>query len=115
MKTTQTISIRELRQNLSLYLRATELKKVHFMVMRHSEVVAKIVPVKAKKKTQKQLKAELLRDIREAEAQWERGEWYTMEEVKELHRLRHGLPLRKGQKKISIVFPKPPQRGSTGK
>src|SRR3989338_2953070 len=49
MPTTQTISVRELRQNLSLYLRATEMKKVHFVVMRHGEPVARMIPEKKKK------------------------------------------------------------------
>lgn len=83
MLKTQTISIRELRQNLSLYLRATELKNIHFVVMRHAEPIARIVPEKRKKKTRKLLREELLRDIREAQAQIARGEWYTTEEVRQ--------------------------------
>ena len=111
MPKTQTISVREFRQNLSLYLSAAKLKKIHFVVMNHSEPMAEIIPPKEKKKTQKQLREELLKDIQEAEAQLERGEWYTQEEMEELLRIRRGLPIPKGQKKISIVFPKPPRKG----
>ena len=111
----QTVSIREFRENLSLYLRAVEVKKIHFVVLRHGVPVGRLIPEKKPKKTQKQFREELLKDIQESRAQFKRGEWYTVEEVEELHRRRYGLPLRKGQKKISIVFPKPPQRESGAK
>ena len=115
MDKTQTISVREFRQNLSLYLHATEINRVHFVVMKHGKPIARMVPEKAKKKTRKELDAELLRDLREAQAQGDRGEWYTQEEMEELLRRRSGLPLRKGQKKISIIFPKPPRKESSAK
>ncbi len=81
MPKTQTISVREFRQNLSLYLRATEMKRVHFVVTRHGRPIAKMTPEKPKK-TQKQLRAELISDLRKAEAQIARGEWYTTEELR---------------------------------
>lgn len=87
MQKTQTISVRELRENLSLYLRATQLKNIHFVVMRHAEPIARIVPEKPKKKTQKQLKEELLRDIREAQAQMDRDEYLTSAELRKRLRL----------------------------
>lgn len=109
MKKTQTISVRELRDNLSLYLQAAKVKKIHFVVMRHAETMAEISPPK-KKKSRKQLNAELLKELREAQAQADRGEWYTQEEMEELQRRRRGLSTPKGHRKISIVFPKPPRR-----
>ena len=81
MSKTQTISVRELRQNLSLYLRAMEVKQVHFVVTKHGRPIAKMIPEKPKK-TQKQLRAELISDLRKAEAQIKRGEWYTTEELR---------------------------------
>lgn len=90
MNSTQTISVREFRQNLSLYLRATEMKKVHFVVTRHGRPIVKMSPEKPKK-TRKQLDEELLRDLREAQEQADRGELYTTEEVRQHLGL---LPLR---------------------
>ena len=87
MNKTHVVSVRDFRQNLSLYLRAAQMKKVHFVVMRHLEVVAELSPPK-KKKAHKQLNEELLESIRRARAQWERGEYYTTAEL----RKRLGLP-----------------------
>lgn len=86
MKKTQTISVRELRQNLSLCLRATELKNVHFIIMRHSRTIAKIVP---EKKQRRQTKEEFFRDMKEIMEQMDRGEYYTTEEVEQHLRKKH--------------------------
>lgn len=85
---TQEISVREFRQNLSLYLRAAKVKKIHFVVMNHTEPMAKFGPPDEKKKTRKQLREEFLRDIRKAQAQMDRGEYLTTEEL----RYQLGLP-----------------------
>ena len=83
MPRTQEISIREFRQNLSLYLRAMEVKNIHFVVTRHGRPIAKMTPEKPKK-TRKELDEELLQDLREAQAQADRGELYTTEEARRM-------------------------------
>ncbi len=83
MNKTQIISVREFRQNTSLYLKATKYKKIHFIVMNHSEPMAELIPTKLKKKTRKELDEELFRDIQVARAQAARGELYTTEEVRQ--------------------------------
>ena len=82
MAMTHEISVREFRQNLSLYLHAAKTKKMHFVVMRHLEPIAEFGPPKKKKKTQQQLREELIKTVLEAEAQIDRGEWYTSKEIR---------------------------------
>lgn len=82
MTKTQTISVRELRENLSLYLRAAKIKKIHFVVMNHLEPMAEFGPPKEKKKSRKQLREELLRELRVTQARMDRGEYLTTEELR---------------------------------
>ena len=78
---TRMITVRQLRQNLSQYLREAEEKRVHFVVLRHAVPVAHVVPIKRRTKKGGGME-ELLRDLKEAQAQYNRGERYTSDEVR---------------------------------
>ncbi len=80
--TTKLIGIREFAKNLSKILNESQNNNVHFVVMRHSEPVANITPVKKKKKTKKEIALEeLAKEIAEAREEIKRGETYSLEEV----------------------------------
>jgi len=59
-------------------LKEARKKNIHFVVMRHSEPIAHIWPVKAKRMRSLE---ELEADIAEARRQAARGEGYTTEEM----------------------------------
>lgn len=110
------VSVRQFRQNFSKYLHEAEKKQVHFVVMRHADPVVHIQPVRRRKKTKKELEVEKFwAEVEETKKEFDEGRYYTQEEIGELLRIRSGLPLAKGQKKISIVFPKPRPTGFTRK
>ncbi len=76
--TTRTVSIRRFRENLAGLLDEAQEKNIHFIVMRHSEPIAHVSPVKRRRmRTPKEVEA----DIAEARRQMAKGEWYTAEEV----------------------------------
>lgn len=77
-RTTRTVNIRTFRANLTALLDEAQKKNIHFVVMRHSEPIAHLVPVKPRRKrTLEELRA----DIAEARRQMAREEGYTTEEV----------------------------------
>ena len=84
MSKTRMISVRELRQNLSRYLREAEEKNVHFVVMRHAVPVAHVVPVKKKKKSKRDTLEEFLSELSLARKQIERGEGISQAEMERL-------------------------------
>lgn len=88
MSKTRMVTVRQLRQNLSKYLREAEEKNVHFVVMRHATPVAHVVPVKKKKKNKRDTLEEFLAELTEARAQIERGEGISQEEMERLVGLR---------------------------
>lgn len=78
--TTRIVSIRRFRQNLAGLLDEAQKKNIHFIVMRHSEPIAHVMPVKPKRRRLRSLE-ELEADIAEARRQAARGEGYTTEEM----------------------------------
>ena len=75
--TTRIIGMKEFRQNMSKLIEEARKKNIHFVVMRHTEVVANVTP--PTKKSQKLDQLALV--IAEAREQVKRGEVYTEEEV----------------------------------
>ena len=79
--TTRTVGIKEFRDNMTKFLREGQKKNIHFVVMRHGEPVANVMPLKkAKRQTLEGLEQELA----EARAQADRGELYTSTEVRKM-------------------------------
>lgn len=81
MASTRTVSIRRFRENLAELLKEAQKKNIHFVVMRHSEPIAHVWPVK--KKRMRSLE-EIEADIAEAHRQIARGEWYTPAEARRI-------------------------------
>ncbi|MBU0458323.1 hypothetical protein KJ652_02290 [Patescibacteria group bacterium] len=80
--TTKLIGIKEFAKNLSKILQESQENNVHFVVMRHTEPVANITPIKKKKKTNKEIELEkFAEEIAQARAEYKRGEYYTEEEI----------------------------------
>jgi len=75
--TTRFIGIREYRRNLSKLIEEARKKNIHFVVMRHSKIVAHVTPPTEKE----MILEELVRDVAEAREQARRGEVYTEEEI----------------------------------
>jgi prevent-host-death family protein len=78
MPQTRTVSIRRFRENLAELLKEAQRKNIHFVVMRHSEPIAHVWPVR--KRRMRSLE-EVRADIAEARRQAARGEGYTTEEI----------------------------------
>ena len=76
-RTTRIIGSKEFRENFSKILDEAQKKNVHFIVMRHSEILANVTPPTKKDEALEQLAAE----IAEAREQVKRGEVYTEEEL----------------------------------
>jgi antitoxin (DNA-binding transcriptional repressor) of toxin-antitoxin stability system len=57
--TTRLIGIREFRQNMTELLRKAQEKEIYFIVMRHSEPVAKVAPLTGKEAALEQLVQEI--------------------------------------------------------
>jgi len=81
--TTKLIGVKEFAKNLSKILNESQQNNVHFIVMRHSEPVANITPVKKKRKNTKKEIAleELAKEIEEARKDYREGRYYTEEEI----------------------------------
>ncbi|MDD4287878.1 MAG: type II toxin-antitoxin system prevent-host-death family antitoxin [Candidatus Peribacteraceae bacterium] len=77
---TRTVSIRTFRANMTQLLKEAQKKNIHFVVMRHSEPIAHIWPVKKRVRSMEELEA----DIAEARRQYARGEWYTPQEARKM-------------------------------
>lgn len=75
-KTTRTVSIREFRENMSKLLREAQKKNVHFIIMRHAEPVAQVVPVSR----DDSLEA-LAEEVAQAREDFRHGRVYTPEQV----------------------------------
>lgn len=80
MPTTRTVSIRTFRENMTKFLRDAQEKDIHFVVMRHTEPVAHIVPVRKKVRKKNSLES-LAADIAEARKAAKEGRVYTPEQV----------------------------------
>lgn len=83
MKKPAIVSSRELRQHLSLYLQVIEKKKMHFIIFRYTEIAAHLMPPQ-KQKSEKERREAMEREIRLAEEQFARGEYYTTEEARKM-------------------------------
>ena len=74
---TRFIGIREYRQNLSRLIEEARKKNIHFVVMRHSKIVAHVTPP-----TKKELALEeLAKEIAEAREDFHKGNFYTQKEI----------------------------------
>lgn len=80
MQTTRTVSIRNFRENLTKLLKEAQEKDVHFVVMRHSEVVAHVTPTKRRNASLE----ELARDVAIARKEYKEGKTFTTEEVRKM-------------------------------
>ncbi len=80
MSSTRTVSIRNFRENMTKLLREAQEKNVHFVVMRHSEVVVHVTPAKRRDAT---LEA-LARDVATARKEYKEGKTFTTEEVRKM-------------------------------
>lgn len=74
--TTRTISIRKFRENMSKLLREAQKNNVHFLIMRHAEPVAQVVPVSADSSLES-----LIAEVAQAREDILRGDVYTPEQV----------------------------------
>lgn len=79
-RTTRTVNIRTFRAHLTALLDEAQQKNIHFVVMRHSEPIAHIWPVKKRTRSLQEIEA----DIAEAHRQIDRGEWYTPAEARRM-------------------------------
>jgi antitoxin (DNA-binding transcriptional repressor) of toxin-antitoxin stability system len=80
--TTRTVSVREFREHMTKYLHEAQKNNVHFIVMRHSEPVAHLTPVKKGKKD-RGLES-LIADVAEARKDAKEGRVYSPEQVREI-------------------------------
>ena len=79
-RTTRTVNIRTFRAHLTTLLDEAQKKNIHFVIMRHSEPVAHIWPVKKRIRSLEEIET----DIAEAHRQIARGEGYTPEEARRI-------------------------------
>lgn len=75
--TTRTISIRKFRENMSKLLREAQEKNVHFVIMRHAEPVAQVVPVSRKDSLEA-----LAEEVAQAREDVRHGRVYTPDQVR---------------------------------
>jgi len=76
MAKTRAISIREFRENLSGLLREAQEKDVHFVVMRHSEPVVHVTPVRRGDSLEA-----LAEEVADARRAFREGKTYTAQEM----------------------------------
>lgn len=76
MPKTRTVSIRAFRENLTKFLKEAQEKNVHFIVMRHSEPIAHVTPVKPADSLE-----ELYKQVALARKQVKEGKTYTTGQV----------------------------------
>lgn len=76
--TTRTISIRKFRENMSKLLREAQEKNVHFVIMRHAEPVAQVVPVQAGNRSLESL----IDEVAQAREDIRHGRVYTPDQVR---------------------------------
>lgn len=79
MSTTRIISIREFRAHISKYLKEAQKKNVHFVVMRHSEAIAHVSPVKRNDSLE-----ELRKDVAIARQEYKEGKTFTTEQARKI-------------------------------
>ncbi len=79
--TTRTVSIRHFRENLTKFLKESQEKNVHFVVMRHSEPIAHVTPVHIDKNASLD---QLEKDIARARKHVQEGKMYTPEQVRSI-------------------------------
>lgn len=73
------IGLKDFRQNMTEYLKKAKKGKFSYLVLKKNEPVMEVKILDPKEYKLKKLKKE----IAESRAQYERGEYYTLEEVKE--------------------------------
>jgi len=79
-RTTRTVNVRTFRAHLTQLIDEAREKNIHFIVMRHSEPIAHLIPVKKLHRSLEELEA----DIAKARKQYARGEWYTSAEARRM-------------------------------
>lgn len=77
MPSTRTVSIRNFRENMTKLLKEAQDKDVHFVIMRHSEVVAHVTPAK-----QSDSLEALRKDVAIARRQIKEGKTFTAAEAR---------------------------------
>lgn len=78
MSTTRAVSIRNFRENMTKLLKEAQEKDVHFVVMRHSEVVAHVTPAKRRDSSLEALR----RDVAIARQQVKDAKTFTTKEAR---------------------------------
>lgn len=73
------LGLKDFRQNMTKYIKKARKGKVSYLILRKNEPVMEVNMIDPKEYKLKKYK----QDIAEARAQAERGETYTLEEVKE--------------------------------
>lgn len=81
--TTKLIGLKEFRLNLSEFTKEVESKKVRLIVMRKNKPVLEVNPVMDGEFTLESLE----KSAAKARKQFEKGEYYTLEEAKKLLKL----------------------------
>ncbi|MDD5751385.1 MAG: type II toxin-antitoxin system Phd/YefM family antitoxin [Candidatus Peribacteraceae bacterium] len=79
-RTTRTVNIRTFRAHLTQLIDEAREKDIHFIVMRHSEPIAHLIPMKKFNRSLEEIEA----DIAEARRQAARGEGYTPAQARRL-------------------------------
>lgn len=78
MSSTRTVSIREFRTHLSKFLKEAQKHDVHFVVMRHSEIVAHVTPAQRRDTSLEALR----KDVAIARQQVKDGKTFTTKEAR---------------------------------
>ncbi len=77
MSTTRTVSIRAFRENMTKFLKEGQKKNIHFVIMRHSEPVARVSPVKRDAALES-----IARDVAIAREEYKEGKTFTTQELR---------------------------------